>query len=68
MNILKQLNKKHEAPGWAVTLKQFKRRPVAKLMGVSTGYMCNVIAGSKEPSKKLEEKLKNLAKRVEIEI
>ena len=68
MSILKQLNKEYSAPGWAVTLKPFKKRSIAALVGVSTGYIYNILTGCKEPSRELEEKLKSLAKRVEIEM
>lgn len=67
MGILEQLEKKYELPAYAETLNQFKRRSVAEMVGVSTGYICNVLTGSKEPSPELEQRLIELADEVEHE-
>jgi len=68
MKVLDQLKKKHELPAYAETLNQFKRRSVAKMVGVSTGYICNVLSGSKEPSQALEQRLIELAEQVKAEM
>lgn len=67
MSILEQLEQKYERPAYARTLNQFKRRSVAGLVGISTGYLCNVLTGSKEPSETLERRLTELARQVEHE-
>ncbi len=67
MSVIKQLENKYEMPAYAKTLKSFKRRSVAQMVGVSTGYICNILAGSKEPSLELEQRLIELAAQVRYE-
>lgn len=67
MSILDQLKKTHSSPPYAKTLQKFRRRSVAQMVGVSTGYICNVLSGSKEPSTELEQRLIELARQVENE-
>lgn len=65
MNILEQLNQDYETPPWAISLKPFKRRQLADILGISAGYLCNVLTGSKRPGRELEQRIISLARQVD---
>ena len=54
-------------PVYAETLRQFKLGAVADKVGVSYGYLINVLTGTRKPGAKLDKKLAELAKQIELE-
>lgn len=67
MSLTEQLKRDYTAPAYAEPLKQFKRGIIAERVGVSTGYICNILTGSKYPGLRLEQRLIRLAAQVEYE-
>jgi len=68
MSILEQLQQQYEKPVYAETLLKFSRRTVAEMAGVSIGYLCNVLSGSKVPSQELDKVLSELADQINAEL
>ncbi|WP_300461295.1 hypothetical protein [Desulfobacula sp.] len=67
MSIITELNTFNAVPSYAKILKNFPRVAVANKVGITSTYLCNILCGSKEPSKNLDLKLQELADSIATE-
>jgi len=67
MSIIQELSKPLPVPSYAKTLKKFQRKAVGDVVGVSSGYVSQILTGAKIPSPELDQKFRDLAAQVEAE-
>ena len=65
MTLVQELERFDATPAYAATLKQFKLPAIANKVGISPGYLSNILTGYKLPSKALSQKLQKLADTIE---
>lgn len=67
MSLVSELSRKPEPPAYAAILQQFPAPAIAEHVGVTYGYIINILTGTRRPGKALEQKLTQLAAQVASE-
>ncbi len=67
-NFIEQLSNKPEKPAEFALLNKFNRTRIANRLGVSTGYLCNILSGTKRAGKQTSIRMQELIKQINSEL
>ncbi|MBF0230788.1 MAG: hypothetical protein HQK63_14565 [Desulfamplus sp.] len=65
--LLAKLKKQYEPPREFETLRKFNTIEISKLLGISQGYLFNILGGSKTPSNGLRKRIEELIEEIKQE-
>jgi hypothetical protein len=67
-NLIEQISSKPERPTEFALLRKFNRTQIANRLGVSTGYLCNILSGTKQAGKQTFIRIQELIEQIDSEL